>query len=387
MVAILATNNLSSIMKKNSLKRVMLAFLCFSCFSFSNILAQNEVEKILDEGEIKKFTKADKLIAKGDEILDKTIGIEKEIDALRNADGRIKTRKIDKKSKASAKYKMQAAVYYKDGYNTKIKVLDKRLKTAEKAGDSKAANVRDEVKVLEKKARKQYNKAENLISYEEAVEMVELAQENQLKAIDVMAKAMVSEAPVAEVPEEAVEEVIEEIPLTVQDSVSVPEPEMEATQETTSETMEELTSEEEVVSEGAVPPAGTEAAVVAGTTAAVVAAAGTEEEDQAVATEVVEEVPVPIEEPAVETGSDVFFSIQILAGKTKVSEAQLTKAYSGSKEIIEMTGDGWHRYSIGKFDSVEKARQAQKEEGVKGFIVAYKDGMRISVKEATELLK
>ena len=357
-------------MKKNSLKGVMLAFLCFSCFSFSNILAQKKVEKILDDGEIKKFTKADKLIAKGDEILDKTVGIEKEIEALRNADGRIKTRKIDKRSKVSAKYKMQAAIYYKDGYHTKIKVLDKRLKAAEKAGDAKAAGVRDEVKELEKKARKQYNKAENLISYEEAVEMVELAQENQLKALDVMAKALVAGTAVAEMQEEPVAEVIEEIPVAIQDSVSVPEPEMEVAQQTASETTEELATE------GAVPPAGTEAAVVAGTTAAVVAAAGSEEE-----------VPVPIEEPAVDTNLDVFFSIQILAGKSKVSEAQLAQAYSGSKKIIEMTGDGWYRYSIGKFDSIEKARQVQKEEGVKGFIVAYKDGKRISVKEATELLK
>ena len=364
-------------MKKNSLKGVMLAFLCFSCFSFSNVLAQNKVEKILDDGEIKKFTKADKLIAKGDEILDKTVGIEKEIEALRNADGRIKTRKIDKRSKVSAKYKMQAAIYYKDGYHTKIKVLDKRLKAAE----NKAAGVRDEVKELEKKARKQYNKAENLISYEEAVEMVELAQENQLKALDVMAKALVAGTAVAEIQEEPVAEVIEEIPVAIQDSVSVPEPEMEAAQQTASETTEELATE------GAVPPAGTEAAVVAGTTAAVVAAAGSEEPEQAVDTEVAEEVPVPIEEPAVDTNLDVFFSIQILAGKSKVSEAQLAQAYSGSKKIIEMTGDGWYRYSIGKFDSIEKARQVQKEEGVKGFIVAYKDGKRISVKEATELLK
>ncbi|MBI9061001.1 MAG: SPOR domain-containing protein [Marinilabiliaceae bacterium] len=363
-------------MKKNSLKGVMLAFLCFSCFSFSNILAQNEVEKILDEGEVKKFTKADKLIARGDEILDKTVGIEKEIEALRNADGRIKTRKIDKRSKASAKYKMQAAIYYKDGYHTKIKVLDKRLKAAEKAGDTKASSARDEVKELEKKARKQYNKAENLISYEEAVEMVELAQENQLRALDVMAKALGAATAVTEIQEEPVAEVIEEIPVAIQDSVSVPEPEMEATQQTASETREELATEETTVSEGGVPPVGTKAAVVAGTTVAVVAAAGSEEE-----------VPVPVEEPVVDTNLNVFFSIQILAGKSKISEAQLAQTYSGSKKIIEMTGDGWHRYSIGKFDSVEKARQAQKEEGVKGFIVAYKDGKRISVKEATELLK
>lgn len=374
-------------MKKNSLKGVLLAFLCFSCFSTSDISAQKDVEKILDQGEIKKFAKADKLIAKGDEILDKTIGIEKEIEALRNAEGRIKTRKIDKKSKASAKYKMQAAIYYKDGYNTKIKVLDKRLKIAEKAGDSKAAGARDEVKVLEKKARKQYNKAENLISYEEAVEMVELAQENQLKALDVMAKALVVETAVTEIQEEPLAELIEEIPVAIQDSVIVPEPEMEATQQTASETMEELATEETTVSESVVPPVGTEAAVVAVTTAAVVAAAGSEEEEQTVGAEVVEEVPMPVEEPVVENNSDVFFTIQILAGKSKISDAQLAQAYSGSKKIIEMTGDGWHRYSIGKFDSIEKARRTQKEEGVKGFIVAYKDGKRISVKEANELLK
>ncbi len=367
-------------MKKSSLKGVLLAFLCFSCFSFSDLFAQREVEKILDQGEVKKFAKADKLIAKGDAILDNTIGLEKEIETLRNAEGRIKTRKIDKKSKASAKYKMQAAIYYKDGYNTKIKVLDKRLKTAEKSGDSKAANAREEVKVLEKKARKQYNKAENLISYEEAVEMVELAQENQQKALDVMTKTLITGV-TAEVQEESGAEVIEEIPVAVQDTLVTPEPEMEVTQQATSESMEELATE------GVVPPSGTEAAVVVGTTAAVVAAVSTEEALQVDETEVVDEVVVPIEEPIADSNKDVFFTIQILAGKSKIAEAQIEQAYSGSNKVIEMTGDGWYRYSIGKYNSIEKARQVQTDEGIKGFIVAYNDGKRISVKEASELLK
>lgn len=371
-------------MKKNLIK-VFFLILSVSLIPMSGF-AQKKIEKVLEQKEVNKFAKADKLISKGDAIIIKADEIEKEIEALRNTDGRIKTRKINKKSKAAAKYKMQAAVYYKDGYNTKIKVLDKRLKALEKSGDSDAAEVRQEMKGLTKKARKQYNKAENLISYEEAVEMVEMAQENQQKAIDLMVKSLVSANTDEAATEEPAEELVEEMPVVTQDTVAVQVAEPEETIQNQEETAEQISEEVAGVAVTEVPPTGVEAAV-AGTTVTAVAATGEALEEQVTQEEIAKEaIEETIEEPVVEPSENVFFTIQILAGKTKIADEKLKQAYSGPKEIMEMKGDGWFRYSIGKFNSIEKAREVQKAQGVKGFIVAYKDGQRISVKEAMELL-
>ncbi len=62
-------------------------------------------------------------------------------------------------------------------------MLDDRLKDYEKEGNFEVEAIRDDVKDLEKKARKQYNKAENLEESAEIISMLDLAKYNQEKAI------------------------------------------------------------------------------------------------------------------------------------------------------------------------------------------------------------
>ncbi|MCU4164103.1 SPOR domain-containing protein [Carboxylicivirga caseinilyticus] len=105
---------------------------------------------------------------------------------------------------------------------------------------------------------------------------------------------------------------------------------------------------------------------------------------------VTEEAPIPvvvekIPEKTVQQ-PETYFSIQIIADKTTVSESRLKIVYKGSRKIIMNEGDGWYRYSIGKFKSFEEANSVMKSEGIKGFVVAYSDGKRITTSQAKTIL-
>lgn len=84
---------------------------------------------------------------------------------------------------------------------------------------------------------------------------------------------------------------------------------------------------------------------------------------------------------------DVYFTVQILADKKSVSEATLKGVYSGSYPIVVNKGDGWYRYSFGKFKTLTEAKKAMEGSKTKGYVVAYKNEMRISLSEAKLLLE
>lgn len=84
---------------------------------------------------------------------------------------------------------------------------------------------------------------------------------------------------------------------------------------------------------------------------------------------------------------DVYFTVQILADKKSLSEATLKGVYSGSYPIVVNKGDGWYRYSFGKFKTLAEAKKAMEGSKTKGYVVAYKNEMRISLSEAKLLLE
>ncbi len=84
---------------------------------------------------------------------------------------------------------------------------------------------------------------------------------------------------------------------------------------------------------------------------------------------------------------DVYFTVQILADKKPVSELRIKKVYNGSLKIIENQGDGWYRYSFGKFNNYTSAKKALLNSNIKGYVVAYKNKTRISVREAINYLQ
>ncbi len=83
----------------------------------------------------------------------------------------------------------------------------------------------------------------------------------------------------------------------------------------------------------------------------------------------------------------IYFTVQILADKKPVPTERIKKVYNGKLEIIENQGDGWYRYSLGKFSNYATAKKALQNANVKGYVVAYKNKTRISVREAITYLQ
>jgi hypothetical protein len=84
---------------------------------------------------------------------------------------------------------------------------------------------------------------------------------------------------------------------------------------------------------------------------------------------------------------EIFFSIQVLATRQPVSDQRVKSVYNGHLPVIESEGEGWFRFSAGRFATVEKALDEKEREGIYGFIVAYRNGERISLTRAREYIK
>jgi len=83
----------------------------------------------------------------------------------------------------------------------------------------------------------------------------------------------------------------------------------------------------------------------------------------------------------------IFFTIQILSKTSPATDEQLNHVYSGSEKPYLMKSDGYYRYVVGRFATLFEAKVFQNQNQVEGFIVAYKNGEKISVQEAADLLK
>ena len=93
-----------------------------------------------------------------------------------------------------------------------------------------------------------------------------------------------------------------------------------------------------------------------------------------------------VSQPA-EEAEEVFFSIQFMATRNNVSESQVSQVYNGSLEVIENRSDGWYRFSAGRFKTVEEASIMMNTENIHGFVVAFHDDERITIREAKALIK
>jgi hypothetical protein len=75
---------------------------------------------------------------------------------------------------------------------------------------------------------------------------------------------------------------------------------------------------------------------------------------------------------------ELHYKIQIAASRQKLSRELLRKIYCGEQKVFLSYEEGWYKYSIGTYDTQEKAREAKDSLCVPGaFIVAYKDYKKI----------
>ncbi len=84
----------------------------------------------------------------------------------------------------------------------------------------------------------------------------------------------------------------------------------------------------------------------------------------------------------------IIFKIQIIATRKQLAPEKIKKIYNTDQLIISdrNNDDGLYRYSVGTFNTYAEAQQFKASTNVRGaFIVAYKDGKRISISEAIKL--
>ncbi len=363
-----------------------------------NLFAQSSEKAVIEKLSSKdksKIAKADKWLVKGNGILKEASVYDDKAAAMKESEGKIKMRKINKLEKKSNVLKIKAASYLQDGYKKKAKVFGFIIKDLRKTNPQLASRLKEvefnsDKKI--KKSKKLYRKADDMASKSKAVEYFELGHKNYVEAIDILCEGLVVVYNInSDEPEKAVTkdeaEVKEEAVLEEQASV---------TENNENDLSGSTANSAEVNGAvvGGVAVAATTAAVVAVGTdnnenneTEIAEAAQTETEavvaEQALAVDTIPATVTPEEKKDIDT----FFTIQFIADKNPVSQEVLKTKYTGTQEVIEMSVGDWYRYSAGKFTKLDEAKAVMKAEGIKGFIVAYKSGERITVSEAVELLK
>lgn len=82
----------------------------------------------------------------------------------------------------------------------------------------------------------------------------------------------------------------------------------------------------------------------------------------------------------------IFYSVQIAAHTILMPEARVRETiYNGKMKMQQIHEDGWYKYLIGHYKNYEEAAKLLNEIKVdKAFVVAYKNGKRVPLKEVTD---
>jgi hypothetical protein len=88
---------------------------------------------------------------------------------------------------------------------------------------------------------------------------------------------------------------------------------------------------------------------------------------------------------------NIYFSVQVVASHFRVNQSYFEKYYNFSEEITIEEHEGWIKYTVGKFNSYQQAREKRStllSFPFKGpFVTAYKNNKRVHVKEALNTQK
>lgn len=82
----------------------------------------------------------------------------------------------------------------------------------------------------------------------------------------------------------------------------------------------------------------------------------------------------------------IFYSVQIAAHTMLMPEARIRETiYKGKMPMQQIHEDGWYKYLLGHYKSYEEAQTLLNEIKVdKAFVVAYKNGKRVPIKEVND---
>lgn len=93
----------------------------------------------------------------------------------------------------------------------------------------------------------------------------------------------------------------------------------------------------------------------------------------------------PVELPKEEK---VVFRVQIAAHTVQISDDFIKTFYTGTEKPVEIFEKSWYKYQIGNFDNYASADSLMKNCRVpRSFVVAYQNGVKLSIKEALKITK
>jgi cell division septation protein DedD len=93
----------------------------------------------------------------------------------------------------------------------------------------------------------------------------------------------------------------------------------------------------------------------------------------------------PITNKSSNQSKGIVFKVQICATQNKSEAIKVAAEFNLTEEIESEMQDGWHKYTIGSFDSYEDAKNMRDVKGNLSsvpFVAAYYNGKRVSVQEA-----
>ena len=351
-----------------------------------------------------KIDKVEKVFKKAELTMGKAEKFEREIDNIRNNSRHTKTRKVSKLEGKMKQKEIEAYYLYHRAHKKLYSTYKKNLKAfRDRSEFPDAGNALEKgSSAAYKKSKKYFRKAENKGDIDKAYPLFADAYRSEMIAINNQIDAFSSyQSTIASIPAEdpVAEEVVAEdslaqeaIPIATADSIIVEEPALptdslptQITTEIDSSTLEEFIADTltaEVVTvlpiDAAIDPEPDSIFIIVADT--LIADSPEFLVEQIDSTDNVI-APEPEPPPA-----DIFFGIQVLSKSSPATEEQLKQIYTGDDKPYLMKNNGYYRYLVGKFKTLFEARVFQNQTQVKGFIVAYKEGEKIPVQEAVELL-
>lgn len=380
-----------------------------------SIVDNSEFNRALNVSSQKKINNLNRKFDKASVAMGKALVYEKQIDDILANSRRAKTRKVSKLEEKKMQKEIEAFYIYQNLYKKLFKIYRKSLKEFRdlSVDPVEGISLEKNAKTSYKKSKRYNNKAENKGNIEKAHKLFSDAYNQEIAAINFQIEAFSHYTSTRNVEKETlVAEEISEQPDTLfqdnthqpSDTLLITEPE-EDLPEPMTENIDSSSLGETIIDSSFIVPAAiispdTDSPDITDTTETVQADTLVADPLVSIVSEpdtmplIVEEESPDLERDEVDEETrpevlpaDIFFGIQILSRTSPASPEQLRQIYKGSEESYLIQSNGYYRYHIGKFKTLFEAKVFKQKETVEGFIVAYKNGERIPVQEATDLLK
>jgi hypothetical protein len=343
----------------------------------------DDVSSLLDENYASKMNRNQRVTAKANQFLTTAQAYEKEIDNLKNSEGRIKKGDVRRNEKKRCNTIIKARPFVYDAYKFLYNTYSAQLNDWQAdINHEEVSDLMSKAKVKYKEGRRFNRKSENTENTDKIVDFALLSSKQMNLAVANLTEAIRTakkehkKVEVSAVVEPTPKDTFKTIAIAAVDTIKV----AAIAEEQKLPAVDTLATKSFI---GAVV-ANIEqtASTTSADTTVIVAITPPVMPVQAVVT--VNQPIATISRPPL---TNVFISIQLLASKTAATKEQIKQVYSGSREVIEMQSTDYYRYVVGKFYTLDEAKSVMAAEGIKGLVVAFKDGERISITESMGLIK